>query len=118
MTGAILGGRLMSFSATTRQIRDRSKTVTRRIGWLHARPGQVLCAVEKAQGLKRGEKVKRLCCIRIDDVRREPLNAITADDVIKEGFPDMTPAEFVALFMSINKCPAGQIVTRIEFEYL
>lgn len=38
--------RLISFSKTIPQIRDGSKTVTRRDGWLHAKPGMVLEGVE------------------------------------------------------------------------
>ena len=42
--------RLMSFSMTTPQVRARTKTVTRRLGWRFLKPGVVLWAVEKAQG--------------------------------------------------------------------
>ena len=43
--------RNMSFSATVQQVRDRTKTVTRRVGWKTLQPGEVLRAVEKGQGL-------------------------------------------------------------------
>ena len=49
--------RLMSFSETTDQIRARTKTVTRRDGWDNLRPGERLWAVEKAMGLRKGQKV-------------------------------------------------------------
>ena len=45
--------RNLSFALTTRQMRDRSKTVTRRRGDYYARvlkPGDLVCAVEKSQG--------------------------------------------------------------------
>ena len=44
-------------------------------------------------GLKKGEKVRVICQIRITDVRTEPLDAITQTDCVKEGFPDITPSE-------------------------
>jgi hypothetical protein len=52
--------RLMSFAHTTDQIRNRTKTVTRRNGWADLKPGELFWAVEKAMGLKPGEKVKRV----------------------------------------------------------
>ncbi len=67
---------------------------------------------------KRGEKIKRLCQIRVISTRQEPLNAITQEDVIKEGFPDWTPAEFIQMIVDhYNKHPMEPI-NRIEFEYV
>jgi hypothetical protein len=109
----------MSFHLTTRQVRERSKTVTRRNGWRRARVGQVVQPIVKGQGLKKGEHVERIGGpIRFVDVRREPLNAITPEDVALEGFPGMTPAAFVELYRRANGGAADQIVTRIEFEYV
>jgi hypothetical protein len=52
-------------------------------------------------------------------VRREPLDAITAADVAAEGFPQMTPAEFVAFFCRTHRsCGPGTEVTRIEWRYV
>jgi hypothetical protein len=53
--------RNMSFSMTTEAVRNRSKTVTRRLGWWGLQPGTILQAVEKAQGLRKGEHVKPIC---------------------------------------------------------
>lgn len=50
--------RNMSFSITTRQVMARTKTVTRRLGWLHAYPSQQVLPVEKSRGLRKGEKVR------------------------------------------------------------
>jgi hypothetical protein len=52
--------RNISFMLTTRQVCDRIKTVTRRNGWLFAKPGDLLCAVEKSQGLGKGGKIVRV----------------------------------------------------------
>jgi len=107
----------MSFKATFDAIMDRSKTVTRRMGWLNLRPGEKLHAVIKCMGLKRGEKMQRIAVIRIVSVTREPLDMIQPDDVAREGFPTMTVAEFVRFFCRLNNCDPKTEVTRIEFEY-
>ena len=110
--------RNMSFSMTTRQFRDRTKTVTRRLGWSFLKPGDVVCGVEKGRGLKKGEKIKRLGLIEIVSVRRDRLNAITAVDVSREGYPDMWPNGFVEMFCRANRCQPDAWVNRIEFRYL
>ena len=69
-------------------------------------------------GLKKGEKIRKLARIEVVSVRREQLSSITADDVIAEGFPNMTPTEFVAMFCRHMRADPGHIVTRIEFVYL
>lgn len=108
----------ISFALTTPQFIARQKFVTRRIGWNNLSRGSILQAIEKGQGLKKGEKVVRLGKIFVTDVRREPLAAITAKDVILEGFPDMSRTEFIEFFCRANKCPDTEEVTRIEFGYL
>lgn len=117
--------RNISFSLTTQQFRDRTKWVTRRMGWHKLQAGDVLNGCEKCQGLKRGETVKKLGRIKILSVRREPLQRMTDDseygarEVVAEGFPDKTPAEFVVMFCrSHSGCQPESEVTRIEFEYL
>lgn len=107
----------MSFSLTTKQVRNKSKTVTRRLGWSKLTPGTVLQAVRKCQGLKKGERVEPICLIRIKSVQPERLDSITAEDVVREGFPDMTPEQFVSMFCEHNKCSPESIVQRIEFDY-
>ena len=54
--------RIMSFSKTIPQMYAKTKTVTRRTGasWMKLQPNDRLWAVEKAQGLRKGEKVKRI----------------------------------------------------------
>ncbi len=110
--------RNMSFALTTQQIQSRSKTVTRRIGWTFVKVGDVIMACEKCQGLKPGEKLVRLGPIRVTSRNREELQIITPNEVAKESFPDLSAAEFVAMFCKHMKCDPGQLVTRIEFEYL
>jgi hypothetical protein len=111
--------RLMSVSLTEGQVRDRSKTVTRRLGWLALRPGDRLTLVRKAMGLRKGESVVRVAEVEVASVRRERLTEITPADVLAEGFPGMTPAQFIRFFCDSHKgCTAGSLVTRIEWRYL
>lgn len=109
----------MSFAMTTEQVMAETKTVTRRFGWLKLKPGTKLWAVEKAMGLKPGEKVKRLKLIEVVSVRREPLHTITPDDVRLEGFPGWTPEQFIEFLLAKNKkLTSAAIVNRIEFKYV
>ncbi len=109
----------MSFALTTRQVRRREKTVTRRNGWLRARVGQILQPVIKCQGIAKGGHVEKIGGpIRIVDVRRERLDAITIEDVAREGFPNLTARAFIAIYLDANGGAPDQIITRIEFEYL
>ena len=43
--------RNMSFMLTTEQVRNKTKTVTRRLGWWFLKPGEIVNAVEKGMGL-------------------------------------------------------------------
>jgi hypothetical protein len=108
--------RTISFALTERQLLDGSKTVTRRIGWRTLTAGTLLQCVRKGMGLKKGERAHKLGVIRVTSVRREPLAAITADDCTREGFPEMTPAQFIAFFCDANSCKPETMVGRIEFE--
>lgn len=109
----------ISFMLTRQQILDGTKTVTRRLGWRKLKAGQILNACEKCQGLKKGEKIKVMRRIRVTSVHSEPLNAITQDEVIREGFPDFTPSQFKAFFcLSHKDCTDATEVTVINFEYI
>ena len=108
--------RNMAFSMTIRQMYDGTKTVTRRSRWGYLKPGDIICAVEKGMGLKKGERVKRIGLIKITSVRQERLDEITKADCVREGFPDMTPEQFVDMFMHASGCPSTQIVNHISFK--
>lgn len=116
--------RNMSFRLTTDQIRNRTKTVTRRTGWDHLKPGEIINACVKCMGFKKGEKIERLCQIRIKDIRPEKLSRLCLNEeygnseAAKEGFPDQTGIDFVAMFCThMNVKPYAE-VNRIEFEYI
>lgn len=108
--------RLMSFALTTQQIHDGTKTVTRRLGWLDVKPGELICACAKVMG-RNGAPLERLRIIRVISVRREPLSAIDDDDVWAEGF-NMPAHEFVDMFCDAMQCHRSDPVTRIEFRYV
>src|SRR5262245_24972112 len=104
--------RRMSFALTTPQVEDRSKTVTRRAGWSNLKVGQRLSAVKKAMGFRKGETAPApLAQIEVVSVRREPLERMLTDEAygraecIAEGFPQMTPAEFVTMFCETHRVP-------------
>lgn len=109
--------RFMSFALTIEQFRARTKTVTRRKGWSHLKPGEFLMGVEKAMGLKKGERIRRLGLIKVESVRSEPIKAISQRDVILEGFPDWTPSQFVDFYCRHNKQTPDDLTNRIQFCY-
>lgn len=121
--------RNMSFFLTSKQMRRRQKTVTRRLGWAQLKAGDVLQACVKCQGLKRGERPEKICLVRVVSNTAERLDALlpyglrrtlvdAQREVVREGFPAMTPAEFVEMFCRHMGCPTSQLVQRIEFEYV
>ncbi len=110
--------RRMSFALTERQLLACHKTVTRRLGWLMLKAGDELLAVDKAMGLKRGQKSRPLARIRVVSVRREPLSLVDEAEARAEGFPHMTGGEFVRYFCRSLNCTPETVVTRIEFEVL
>lgn len=121
--------RNISFMLTKDQVVARTKDVTRRNGWANLKPGDVLRGVEKSQGLKKGEKIRPLCTIRVVSVRREKLRRMTDDleygrtECVREGFPppheESDPAVFVEFFCRSHKgvTPDSEI-TRIEYGYV
>ena len=116
--------RNMSFALTTDQIRNQTKTVTRRKGWKFLKVGDVINACVKCMGLKPGEKIERLGQIRVTDVRRERLGRMVLDrrygreEAAREGFPEKTGYAFADMFCQHMGGGLDQKVTRIEFEYL
>jgi hypothetical protein len=109
----------MAVSLTQAQIRDRTKTVTRRTGWRTLRPGEQLTLCRRVMGRRPGELLDRITTVEVVSVRREPLNAVTPADVTAEGFPQMTPAEFVSFFCATHRgCTPETEVTRVAWRYL
>ena len=86
------------------------KTVTRRMGWAGLRAGTRLEAVDNY----RKASPRILGVLEVLNVRRERVDAITDDDVAREGFA-MSSAEFVRMYCEAFRCEPGTCVTRIEF---
>ena len=111
--------RRISFALTPEQILAQTKTVTRRFGWATLKPGDILQPIRKGMGLKKGEKQEFLGCqIEIVSFRKERIDAILSDDVVREGFPNWSPCDFVDFLCSHHRVPRSTIVNRIEFRYL
>lgn len=110
--------RNISFSLTTEQFRNQTKTVTRRTRLANLVAGQRLMGIVKGMGLKKGDKVQRLGEIEVVSVRREALSLTTDDDARREGFPELTGEQFVEMFCRHQGGKRDQIVTRIEFKYV
>lgn len=123
--------RNMSFMLTTKQFLDGSKDVTRRTGWANLKAGDHFSAVEKSQGLKKGEKVNYLgqcICIsnteeRLSDIISKPMRddsitprGIGRRECEREGFPFLSAKEFVDMFCKEMKCQPTAKVHRIVFE--
>lgn len=117
--------RNMSFALTTQQVQDMAKDVTRRLGWLYLKPGNAFQPVKKCMGLRPGEKIERIGgAVVTVSTTREPLRRLIdeleygREECRREGFPHLSPAEFVAMFCASHRgCTPESIVTRIEFSY-
>ena len=121
--------RNISFALTTEAVRERRKTVTRRLGWLFLKRGDLLQPVVKGQGIKKGEHVEKIGGpIMVESVRSERLNRMLdrrqrhtygIDECIREGFPELTPEQFALMFIEHNRdCDLNTPLTRIEFSYV
>lgn len=69
-------------------------------------------------GLKKGEKQVEIGRLVVTNCTREPLNAIEVDDVVREGFPEMTRLDFINMFCREMRCGPCDTVNRIEFRKL
>ena len=122
--------RNMSFALTTEQVIAGTKTVTRRLGWLNLKPGDMIQPVKKCMGLKKGETLDKLTDpLRVVSVRREKLRRMTDDvkygfeECKREGFQEHPeyrwPSMFVEFFCATHRgCTPNSEITRIEFERL
>jgi hypothetical protein len=121
--------RLLSVALTEQAVIERRKFVTRRLGWRFVRVGDHLTLVRKSMGRRRRdgtvEPLVRLGEVRVVSVRREPLNAITVEDVRAEGFGSWVDEfgayatnRFVGFFCGHMNCDHDTEITRIEWEYL
>ena len=110
--------KLISCALTQPQILDESKTETRRLSWKNVKSGDRLCFVDRVMGFKKGQKPKRLKIVEVVKAWRERLCEINQEQVVCEGFPDMSPSEFVDMFCKNMKCQPETEVTVIQFKYV
>lgn len=110
--------RLMSVTLTEDAVIDRTKTVTRRLGWRMLKPGDRLTLCRKVMGRRKGDPLVRLAEVEVVAVGRECLEDIDDGEAAREGFPEKTGAEFVDFFCEHMRCKPGTTVTRIEWRYL
>lgn len=106
---------------TTETFRRREKDVTRRLGWWFLEPGDLVQGCEKCQGLKKGERAVKLGVVRIVSTGPEQVGSFAMhgpDETTREGFPNLTPEEFVDMFCRYNDCHPGTTVNRIAFEHV
>jgi len=112
--------RRMSFRMTEAQLLDGSKTVTRRTGWKrsweHVKPGDRIRAIDKHDFRRKGGS-RVLGIITVISIRRERLDLVTPEDVVREGYPTYTTDAFIEMFCGEFDCAAGDLVTRIEFTF-
>lgn len=117
----------MSCSITVEPVRARTKTETRRAPatWTTLKPGDLLTLIEKGMGLKRGERQVVLAEVTVTAIDLVRLTDITEDDVHSEGFPNMTPAEFITMWLDAHRNQPtrhdsdGEVLCRrIRWEYL
>lgn len=105
----------MSFALTTEAVRQRQKMVTRRLerpSWW--REGAWFLGVDKI----RQAGAQGLCIAQCGPATREPLVAISQDEVDREGFPHTTPEGFCAMFRSTAPRSWDGWVWRLPFSYL
>lgn len=124
--------RLMSVAFTEQQVRDRTKTVTRRKNWWEDKngrrlvlPGDRLSLVRKAMGRKPGEPIVTVAEVEVVSVEREELSVLTMSpaygdaEMAREGFPGLDPVVFIQrYFVDAQGMDPLATVTRIEWRYL
>lgn len=111
--------RLMSVSLTEDQVRARTKTVTRRLGWRSIHVGDRLTLCRKVMGRRNGEPLVRICDVEVIHISLVTVSTPVDDqEAAREGFPDWSWDEFVAFFCEHMKCTPETVVRRIEWRYL
>lgn len=119
----------MSVSLTEQAVRERRKTVTRRLGWRFLKPGTRLTLCRKVMGRRTGEPLVRIAEVEVIDVRRERLWDITDADIVREGvdpalfeetYTDTgqpTTQAWIAWFCEHMDVMPDAEITRIEWRY-
>lgn len=119
--------RNMSFALTTKQVRNGTKTITRRPGWKFLKPGDRIMACVKCQGIKKGT-LERIREIEVVSVMQEPLSVLlefprqyiyAMGEMEREGFSGTNPRDFVVHFLKMYKgLTTIHPISRIQFKYV
>ena len=109
--------RLISCAKTIPQVVAQTKTETRRLGWKLARPAWRLIVIER-NDYRRGGTPVALACVELIHTARERLCDISPDAVVREGFPEMTPREFIAFFCREMRAAPDVELTVLRWRYL
>ena len=109
--------RRMSFAMNIPQFKDRTKTVTRRFGWWHLKPGDEVMGVERSMGLKRGQHMVELGVIRVVSVKEIGVRDVDEAELVLEGCGHMTVDQYITMLIGSTKKLSAP-VNRIEFEYI
>lgn len=122
--------KLMSVAFTEQAVVERRKTVTRRKGWWRDKNGRELLVVgdrltlcRKVMGRKPGEPLVRLVDVEVVSLRRERLDEILwrldygEQEMVLEGFPGMSPNDFIATYFTPQGIALTDDITRIEYAY-
>lgn len=108
---------LMSFRRTQRQLWAGEKDVTRRLGWWElARPGLEFKAVSRTPR-NPGLNYLEMGVYRVLSNGPSRLGDVDRLECVREGFPDLSPTEFVDLFCH-GRPDHDLVVNRIEYEPL
>jgi hypothetical protein len=112
----------MACSMTVDAVKAGTKTVTRRHAgtWAMLKPGDRLVLIERGMGLPKGAKQVVLAEVTIVSNEIVDLDDIDQDDCAAEGFPDMTPEQFVDMWCEshhIRQPHCYVSVRRIEWVY-
>lgn len=107
----------LDFPYTKKYIKNRVQTVTHRVECPDIQPGDLFIACEKFED-NEPCNILRHHQLRVVNKREEKLCNISQEDIYKEGFPNVTIAEYLDLFKRRYKCKDEQVVTRIEFKYV
>lgn len=122
--------RLMSVALTEAAVRERRKTVTRRLGWKFLKTGDRLTLCRKVMGRRKDEPLVRIAEVEVVSVRREELWHITDEDIVLEAVdPDLfeetyvdtgqpSTVAWVDWFCEHMHVMPYALVTRIEWRYL
>lgn len=108
----------MSVAFTEQAVRARTKTVTRRKGWLFLKRGDRLTLCRKVMGRKPGEPLVRICDVEVVSALREPLRLAGPAEMVREGLPGITFDTFWRTYFAPQGIGPDDEVTRIEWRYL